>query len=143
MVLLLVRLKMAETTFKDKLARIDFVGGFFFIAGTTSFLIAVSWGGSQYAWGSSRTLVPLIFGILGTMIAVGWEYRYAAEPFLRRSLFHSTSAIAAYGGSVAQGLLVSISYRLCLIRRCLSLTGSSALDSFMASYTIFRCTSHP
>ena len=105
---LVVRLKMNETTLNDQLLRVDWIGGFVFIASTTSFLIAISWGGTQNPWDSARTLVPLILGIVGIGAALFWEFRYATQPFLRRTLFHSVSATAGYCAAVVQGCLVRV-----------------------------------
>lgn len=102
---LVVRLRIKKSSFASKVARVDWIGGFLFIASITSFLIAISWGGSQYAWGSFRTLVPLILGAIGTLASLVWE-RFAKEPFLRKSLFNSWSAIIAYTSAAFQGLLV-------------------------------------
>lgn len=43
----LLTLKPKEATFGEKLRRIDWLGSFLFTGSATSFLIAVSWGGSE------------------------------------------------------------------------------------------------
>jgi MFS family permease len=108
MVSFVARLKMTETTFKDKIIRVDWIGGFVFIASTTSFLIAISWGGIQEPWDSFRTLTPLILGVIGTALALLWEYKFAIQPFLRRTLFSSLSSTAAYCAAVVQGAIVCL-----------------------------------
>ena len=100
-------LKVKTSTLREKLLRVDWLGGFLFISSSTSFLIAVSWGGTQEPWASFRTIVPLIIGILGMIITMAWEGWGAREPFLRRSLFYCISSFAAYWGALVQGLLVS------------------------------------
>lgn len=112
MVTLMVRLETRISSFKEKLLRVDWFGGFLFIASMTSFLIAISWGGVQEPWGSFRTLVPLIFGVLGVVATLAWEYWGAKEPFLRRSLFYCWSALAAYCAAVCQGIVVCFSSSL-------------------------------
>lgn len=102
----LLTLKLPETTFKDKLARVDWLGGFLFISSSAAFLIAISWGGTQEPWSSFRTVVPLVLGLLGIGATMMWERSGAHEPFLRKSLFHCTSSFAAYAGATAQGLLL-------------------------------------
>ena len=107
---LFVRLKPRHATIKEMVNRIDWVGGVLFIASTTSFLTALSWGGSQYAWASVRTLAPLIMGALGLVATMVWERFGAREPFLRHSIFYCPSAFAVYAGTFAQGLLVGQPY---------------------------------
>ena len=107
MVPFVVRLKLKrESTLMEKLERVDWTGGFIFISSLTSFLIAISWGGTQEPWGSWRTIVPLVVGIAGVALAAIWERYFAKEPFLKRSLWNSWQVIAAYGGALAQGLMV-------------------------------------
>jgi hypothetical protein len=101
-------LKPKTETLQEKLMRVDWLGGALFISSSTSFLIAVSWGGTQEPWSSFRTIVPLVLGIAGLILTGLWETFGAKEPFLRRSLFHCPSAFAAYFGALIQGFLVSI-----------------------------------
>ncbi|KAL3453043.1 major facilitator superfamily domain-containing protein [Aspergillus insuetus] len=68
-----LRLKRRNRTLGEKLALFDFPGSFLFIASVTTFLIPVTWGGVQYAWGSRRTVVPLVLGLLGLVGFVGYE----------------------------------------------------------------------
>lgn len=103
----LLTLKPKTSTLREKLLRVDWMGGFLFISSSTAFLIAISWGGTQEPWGSFRTIVPLVLGVIGMAAALLWERCYAREPFLRRSLFHCRSSFAAYIGAAVQGLLVS------------------------------------
>jgi hypothetical protein len=102
-----VRLKTKKTSLGAKLARVDWVGGFLFTAGTTSFLIGISWGGVQYPWKSARVLTPIIIGIFGVVLCVLWERFAAQEPILRPSLFSSPSAVLMYICALFQGLIVS------------------------------------
>jgi MFS family permease len=92
---------------KQKVQRIDWLGSFLFIGGTTSFLIGVSWGGIQYRWTSVQTLAPIIAGLFGICSSIFWEIR-AKEPMLRASLFYNASAVAAYYCAFVQGFLVSL-----------------------------------
>lgn len=103
---LLLTLKPKRETLGAKLARVDWVGGFIFTSSATSFLIAISWGGTQYSWSSAHTLVPLILGILGLAVVFPWEHYFAREPFLKPSLFKSISAVAIFICGASQGLLL-------------------------------------
>ena len=106
-VALFVNLTTEKTSLKAKLLRVDWGGGFLFIASLTSFLIAISWGGVQFSWSSYQTLVPLFVGASGVGVTLVWEEFGAREPFLKRSLFYEVSAIAAYTCALMQGLTVS------------------------------------
>lgn len=104
-----IRLHVERDSFERRLLYVDLMGGFLFVSGTCSFLIGVTWGGSEYPWSSWRTLVPIILGFAGVIATIVWEQHGAPKPFLRLELFNSYSALAAYIGAMLQGLLVGLS----------------------------------
>jgi hypothetical protein len=71
---------------------VNWIGGAFFISSSKSFLIAISWGCTMEPWESFRTLVPLIFAILGMIGNAIWETYFAKKPFMGRNLFHCRDA---------------------------------------------------
>ncbi|KAF2168270.1 hypothetical protein M409DRAFT_53555 [Zasmidium cellare ATCC 36951] len=93
-----------KSTINDKLSNVDWTGSTLFIVGTTSFLVGITWGGSQFAWHSAATLVPIILGLAVVFITGLYEKFLAKVTFLRCSLFSSWSAIAIYACTVLQGL---------------------------------------
>ncbi|KAF7167558.1 hypothetical protein CNMCM5623_000864 [Aspergillus felis] len=101
-----LKFQQFETSFVSRLLLIDWFGGFLFTASATSFLMALSWGGVQFPWGSFHTLVPLIVGLVGVGVALVWEAYGTKEPFLKLSVFNSWSAAAAQICSFAQGFLL-------------------------------------
>lgn len=90
----------------EKVRRVDWAGGLFFIAYSTSFLVAISWGGLQFSWRSPGTLVPLCIGAFGIVATLYYEAAVAKRPFLRRSLFSSASSVVTYICGAIQGFLV-------------------------------------
>ncbi|EED12228.1 efflux pump antibiotic resistance protein, putative [Talaromyces stipitatus ATCC 10500] len=101
---LTLRLKTKKTSVMEKLARIDWIGGFLFISSMTIFLMAVTWGGVDHAWASTATLVPLLLGIAGTVVSLLWEKWGAAQPFIRLAISSNRSALAGYFCAITQGL---------------------------------------
>lgn len=102
-------METVKTSLKEKLLRVDWLGGFLFISSLTTFLVGLSWAGVEFAWSEYRTLVPLILGVAGIGASLIWERFGAREPFLKKSLFFEVSAIAAYICALVQGLVVSAS----------------------------------
>ncbi|KAI1293134.1 major facilitator superfamily transporter [Xylaria venustula] len=102
----LLTLKPRKATLSEKLERIDWIGSFTFTGSATSFLIAVSWGGSQFEWNSAQTLVPLIVGFVGLLATVIYERLWAKQPFLRHSLFRNASSVVAYICGSVQGMVM-------------------------------------
>jgi hypothetical protein len=113
MVPIFVKLPAPKSSFVSKLARVDWIGGFLFIGGTTSFLIGLSWAGVQFEWSSAQSLAPMFVGLNAVIAAIAWEIFGAKEPFLRPQLFSSASAIAAYACAFGQGFLVSSDLAMC------------------------------
>ncbi|KAI0803757.1 major facilitator superfamily transporter [Xylaria sp. FL0064] len=102
----LLTLRPKKTTVQEKFSRIDWLGILIFTGSITSFLIAVSWGGTQYPWNSAATLAPLIIGVIG-IIATGFYEAYVAKfPFLRKSLFHDRSSVVGYIAGGMQGIIL-------------------------------------
>ncbi|KUL85720.1 hypothetical protein ZTR_08516 [Talaromyces verruculosus] len=91
-----------------KLTCIDWIGGFLFIGGMTSFLMAITWGGADHAWDSAATLAPLVIGIVGTIVSILWEKWGAREPFIRLAIFSNWSARAGYFCAMTQGLCILV-----------------------------------
>ncbi|OJD10853.1 hypothetical protein AJ78_08244 [Emergomyces pasteurianus Ep9510] len=104
MVPIAVRFKRKESTFMAKIKQVDWIGGILFITSTTFLLIAISWGGTQFAWDHIATFAPMMVGIFGILYTIWYEFEVATTPFLRKSLFYCRSAIAAYICSLIQGL---------------------------------------
>ncbi|ORY71488.1 major facilitator superfamily transporter [Pseudomassariella vexata] len=100
----LLTIKPRTSTLRQKLARVDWIGGVLFTSSATSLLIGVSWAGVQFAWNSAQTIVPLVAGIVGIAATIMYENEFAREPFLRRSLFGDMSSTVTYVGGCAQGL---------------------------------------
>ncbi|OTB17639.1 hypothetical protein K445DRAFT_309813 [Daldinia sp. EC12] len=103
----LLTLKPKEASLREKLAKIDWLGGFIFTCSATAFLIAISWGGTQHPWNSAATLVPLVIGVIGlilTALYVGFVSKY---PFIPNDLFRDVSSVVTYIVACLQGILSS------------------------------------
>lgn len=93
-----------KSSMNDKLSNVDWTGSLLFIMGTTSFLVGITWGGSQFSWHSAATLVPIILGLTVVFITGLYEKFLAKVTFLRFSLFSTWSAAAIYVCTVLQAL---------------------------------------
>jgi EmrB/QacA subfamily drug resistance transporter len=91
--------------------RIDYLGATLLAAFATCVVLATSWGGTTYAWGS-----PVIIALFAGSVVLlgGWwlSARYAAEPVLPLRLFRNPvfSVSAAIGLAAGFALFGSISY---------------------------------
>ncbi|KAI0096133.1 major facilitator superfamily transporter [Nemania sp. FL0031] len=102
----LLTLRPKKASAQEKFSRIDWVGMTIFTGSATSFLIAISWGGTQYPWSSASTMAPLIIGVTGMIATIPYEAYIAKDPFLPKNLFSSTSSIVIYFAAAMQGLIL-------------------------------------
>lgn len=97
-------LSRPTTDLMTKLKTIDWTGNTIFITSTTWVLIAISWAGISYKWSDWQTLVPLIVGLAGVVVAILYEYYLSPNPFLSKRIFAHQSAVASYIAAMLQGL---------------------------------------
>lgn len=97
-----------ERSWGKDLGRVDWIGGILFIAGMTSFLLGITWGGVQYTWWSFETWLPILLGGLVLILSLVYEAFIPSEPFIRLSVFHNVSAAITFFLTLVQGLIVSI-----------------------------------
>jgi EmrB/QacA subfamily drug resistance transporter len=87
-VALVVVTVVLPTTSSRKQHKIDYLGATLLAAFATCVVLATSWGGTSYAWGS-----PVIIGLFvaSAVLIVGWYWsaRTAAEPMLPLRLFRN------------------------------------------------------
>ncbi|KAM0557744.1 hypothetical protein ACHAO7_002061 [Fusarium culmorum] len=99
MIPITMRIKRKEdASVNTKIKEFDWIGTIIFVASLTSFLIPLSWGGIMYDWSNPRTVVPLVFGILG-LIAFGVHIK-----FCRR--YSRCVAVLPFTGTVAPAAVV-------------------------------------
>jgi EmrB/QacA subfamily drug resistance transporter len=83
---------------------IDFLGAIALLAGVVPLLLALSWGGRDYAWDSPAIVGLLVFGAIMSAVFIRIEAR-AAEPIIPLSLFRmpvvATSTISVALTAVA------------------------------------------
>ena len=84
-VIVVTRLQLHTPTVRHS---IDWAGAALLSAGVASLILVATWGGSQYAWGSSTIVGLAVVGLLLLVIFVWWETR-APEPILPLKLFRS------------------------------------------------------
>jgi EmrB/QacA subfamily drug resistance transporter len=91
--------------------KIDWLGAATMVVGVSCLLLALSWGGSQYAWGSATIIGLFIAGALFSLLFLWIESR-ASEPILPLQLFKNrTFSLAnAAGFVIGFGMFGAIIY---------------------------------
>jgi EmrB/QacA subfamily drug resistance transporter len=107
--------------------RIDWLGAALLTLGVSSLVLAVSWGGTSYPWGSARIVGLFALAAVGLALFLAAERR-AAEPIVPLSLlankvFATTSAIGFIVGFALFGGVIFLPQYLQVVR------GSDATES--------------
>ena len=107
--------------------QIDFLGGALLVLGIVPFLLALSWGGQDYAWTSPVIIGLFVVSVVG-LIAFGLVEARAAEPILPLSLLKNPIvAIASLTSGLTQiGMFGSILFVPLFIQ---AVIGTSATQS--------------
>ncbi|MGS2615618.1 MDR family MFS transporter [Micromonospora sp. LZ34] len=84
---------------------IDWLGAGLLVAGVSSLLLALSWGGNEFAWGSGVIIGLFVAGAVLGVLFVLQETR-VAEPILPLRLFRSATFALANGAGFVLGLVM-------------------------------------
>ncbi|MCO1595494.1 MFS transporter [Micromonospora sp. RHAY321] len=84
---------------------IDWLGAGLLVAGVSSLLLALSWGGNEYAWGSGVIIGLFVAGAVLAVLFVLQEAR-VAEPILPLRLFRSATFALANSAGFVLGLVM-------------------------------------
>ncbi|KAF2168725.1 hypothetical protein M409DRAFT_65147 [Zasmidium cellare ATCC 36951] len=87
------------------LKMVDWAGAVVFTGCLTSFLLAISWGGSMFAWSSYQTLVPLIIGAVGLVAWLFYEHYVPTSPILPLVLLGNRTNLALFTGTIFMGII--------------------------------------
>lgn len=71
---------------RELISRIDFIGGALLTTGLVFVLLALSWGGQQYAWTSAHVLSFLLLGFALMFVFVAWEFFVTKHPLFPRRI---------------------------------------------------------
>jgi MFS family permease len=84
-------------TWKERVSRVDYGGNAIFIVAVIAVLLALTWGGTVYSWGTYRIIVALVLGFLGLFIwtAFEWTPKLAPEPSFPRKIVSNRTSTAA------------------------------------------------
>ncbi|KAI0759699.1 iron permease [Trametes elegans] len=113
LVALFLRVRTPPGSLGEKLRRIDWLGNFLAIAGTTLVLIALTWGGIRFSWGSAHVLGPLIVGVILLGVFLAYEKLVPREPTLPLDVLANRTSFCGYLGTFLHGIVsISIIYYL-------------------------------
>ena len=109
----IVKIEGNKNTIQTVLKKLDLIGFAIFAPAAIQFLLALQWGGNQYAWDSSH-VIGLLCGAAATLLVfLAWEYREgdgAMIPFsmLRQRIVWSSCLVSFF----FMGLVMCATYYL-------------------------------
>jgi hypothetical protein len=105
---------LASLPLREKISEIDYPGAFFFIPAVVSLMLALQWGGTVYAWDSSRIIGLFVgFGLM-IIIFIAIQIKRGDKATIPLSIFKQRTVAAATLFSFCQGagLFVLIYYSI-------------------------------
>ena len=79
---------LRETSRRQLLSELDYLGIFCYTAGLTLFLLGLGWGGISYPWKSAAVLTPLILGAFIFVLTFVWDLSgHPKRPIFPKRLF--------------------------------------------------------
>ncbi|KAK1218774.1 hypothetical protein PQX77_018519 [Marasmius sp. AFHP31] len=95
-VIFILRLPTPQGTLSSKLKKMDWIGNFLIITSTTVFIIGLSWGGATYPWSSAHVVTTLVVGLVGFVVFLVYEAKWAANPIVPISILSNRSSLSGY-----------------------------------------------
>ncbi|KAF5964372.1 major facilitator superfamily transporter [Fusarium coicis] len=90
----------------QKKVKLDVMCFCFFASSASLLLTSISWGGVQFEWSSSGTLIPLFLGIAGLIWTWFYERYWPQNSILHWRLFSSASQVSTYLCGSLQGIVL-------------------------------------
>ncbi|CAK7234797.1 hypothetical protein SBRCBS47491_009070 [Sporothrix bragantina] len=97
--------KKVTGNMREKLAKIDYVGCFLMFTSAILILLALSWGGTSYAWSSAGSIAPLVVGAALAVVFITVELKFAALPLIPMHIFKIPTVAGANIGAFFTGFM--------------------------------------
>ncbi|KAI8637173.1 major facilitator superfamily-domain-containing protein [Parasitella parasitica] len=129
--------------YSEQPSQIDFVGVFLWCGGVVCLVLALSWGGTTYAWSNAVIIALLcVAGVLLIIFGV-YEQKMAKNPIVPRGIFANRSSVLiliaafCYGGCF-QSLMTYVPLYLSVIRQEPSMASNLELLCLVLLACIFN-----
>ncbi|KAJ2542724.1 hypothetical protein GGF49_002674 [Coemansia sp. RSA 1853] len=90
---------------REKLGRIDFGGAALALISIVLILLALAWGGRDYAWSSAPVICCLVFGLVIACAFVWYEHKVPIEPILPLRLLNTRNVALSLIGHLFFGAI--------------------------------------
>ncbi|KAG8718188.1 hypothetical protein FRC09_013041 [Ceratobasidium sp. 395] len=107
-VIFFMPLKPVEGSILKKLAKVDFIGAGLALLGTTTLVLGISWGGSEYPWDSGHVIGTLIAGGVSSIAFVLWQWKGATIPLMPLHIFKNRVVVGGVATHTLNGFLTVV-----------------------------------
>ncbi|KAJ1984332.1 hypothetical protein H4R33_004425 [Dimargaris cristalligena] len=105
-ILFAIRMPYPKGSILNKLGKIDYLGTFLLVAGTTFVLLAILWGGKDYPWNDKRIISFFCVGFALIILFILAEMFIVAEPVVPMSLFRYRNIYISFTGVFFLGVAI-------------------------------------
>ncbi|KAF7797451.1 hypothetical protein EIP86_008648 [Pleurotus ostreatoroseus] len=106
LVWMFLRVRTPEGSVWSKLKRVDWVGNFIIIAGSTLSIVGITFGGIQFPWVSAQVLAPLIIGIVVIILFILYEKHVPSEPAIPWEVLSNRTTLGGYLTTMTHGIMM-------------------------------------
>lgn len=100
--LLVLKLPAPRVSYKEKFLNLDYLGALTLVGGTTSILLAISWGGNSFPWADQRVIGCLVGGIVLVVLFLVVQ-QYVKDPLLPPAFLRNRAIVAIFGAEFFYG----------------------------------------
>jgi EmrB/QacA subfamily drug resistance transporter len=120
----------------DRPHRLDWIGGALMVTAALLLLLALSWGGTRYRWGSWE-IGALLLGSLVLWLAFGWWLTRAPEPFIPLSMIgEPVIGLMVVAGFFSIGTVIGLSIVVPLYLELVLGTSASGAGLALIAYVV-------
>ncbi|KAF8168672.1 MFS drug transporter [Mycena galopus ATCC 62051] len=101
-------LKTVEGDWRQKLARIDFVGSLLILLASVLLVLSLTWASGSYQWQDPHVVAPLVVGVAISVAFVLWEWKVPAFPVIPMYIFKKRIVIGAGITQTINGFLTVV-----------------------------------
>ncbi|KAF7335534.1 Efflux pump FUS6 [Mycena venus] len=101
-------LKTVEGDWRQKLARIDFVGSLLILLASTLLVLSLTWASGSYRWQNPHVFATLVVGALMSAGFVLWEWKVPTFPVIPMYIFKKRIVIGAGITQTINGFLTVV-----------------------------------
>ncbi|KAJ5771540.1 hypothetical protein N7520_002069 [Penicillium odoratum] len=91
---------------REIFSQVDYLGTFLFVGSIASIIIALTWGGSAYAWSSAQVIATLVAGCVGLVSFAVYEWKFTSRGIFDHRMFETRNFPILLFVCIVDGMLL-------------------------------------